>query len=579
MRKTKIICTLGPATDDENVLRELVRSGMNLARFNFSHGTHEEHFKRLQLLRRIVAEEGATVATLLDTKGPEIRTGQFPEGKVELKMGEKIVIRHDDVPGNAHEFSVSYKDMHKDVKVGSPILIDDGSVELLVDSISPEGDISCTIQNGGFVSDYKSINLPDSFVNLPALTERDVSDLKFAVDNDMDFIAASFVRRPSDVAEIRQTLERFGNRDIRIIAKIENREGVDKFEEILHVSDAIMVARGDLGVEIPAYEVPRVQKNMIRLCYRFGIPAITATQMLDSMIRNPRPTRAEVSDVANAIMDGTSAIMLSGETASGKYPVEALKMMSRIAEETERNYDYWDFFRHAGEKVRPTVGNAISHSCCTTAMDLQAKAIVAMSISGRTARLISRFRPGCPIIATAASEKVSRQLQLSWGVIPYHVKPVNTTDAIFQKGVDIAVNSGLVKTGDVVVITCGTPVGMSGTTNTLKVQNIGNVLCQGKGIGKGIISKEVLNTSEKDFSMSNIPRDKYIVVAKNTNNDLMPLLRQAAGIVVENPDPNGHAITVAEALNIPVIYDCSNATSILRSGLIVSMNVKSGLIG
>lgn len=582
IRKTKIICTLGPATDQEGVLRNLIREGMDLARLNFSHGSHEEHLGRLKQVRQIAKEEGRTVATLLDTKGPEIRTQTFANPPVMLKEGETLVIRHKDVLGTEKAFSVTYKQFHEDLQEGARILIDDGLVELRVTRIDQAtGDIHCQVFNGGLVSNHKSINVPDGNIHLPALTARDIEDLRFAVENDMDFVAASFIRKPEDVVEIRRQLELLGNRDIRIIAKIENREGIDNFEQILQVSDAIMVARGDLGVEIPAYEVPLRQKQMIQQCYRFGKPAITATQMLDSMIRNPRPTRAEVSDVANAILDGTSAIMLSGETAAGKYPVEAFKMMQEIAVETEKNYDYWDFFRHADGEIDRSVGHAISHAACTTAMDLNVKAIVAMSISGRTARMISRFRPGCPILATAASEKVTRQLAISWGVVPFHVDPVLDTDGIFEKGIEVAIESGLVEPGDVVVITCGTPVGTSGTTNTLKVQTIGSVLCQGTPLGQGTISKEAVNlttlTEEKRKRILG-RQDKFILVAQSTDNDQLDLLRKAAGIIVEDADPNGHTVTVAKALQIPIIYDCSNATAILQSGNLVSMDLKTGLV-
>lgn len=416
-RKTKIICTLGPAVDSDEMIRKLMQNGMNVARINMSHGTHEEQSVRIERVKRIREELGLPVALLLDTKGPEIRTGTFADGKTYLAEGSEVTICQEDIEGTSAKFSCTYKQLAEDVSVGSKILLDDGLIELTVKNIC-NGDVICEVVNGGEISNRKSINVPNTKICLPALTDKDKSDLLFAVENEFDFIAASFVRRARDVQEIRQVLDHAGDHGINIISKIENKEGIDNFDEILKVSDGLMVARGDLGVEIPAAEVPAIQKESIQKCHQSGKISITATQMLDSMIRNPRPTRAEVSDVANAIYDGTSAVMLSGETAAGKYPIEALTMMANIAIKTEESINYWGRYEKTKIPMVATIGNAISHASCTTAMDIKAKAIVSLSHGGKTARLLSRFRPACPIISTTVSPRVQRQLNLSWGVMP-----------------------------------------------------------------------------------------------------------------------------------------------------------------
>jgi pyruvate kinase len=472
MRRTKIVCTLGPAVDDEALLRELVLRGMNVARFNFSHGTHEEHRRRVEILKKVRVELGLPMPLLLDTKGPAIRTGLFQGGTADLVEGSEFRIVHDDVLGDATRCAISYKDLYLDVSPGSRILIADGLVELDVVGTKDQ-DVVCRVRNGGTIGDQKSVNLPDIGIRLPSLTEKDIDDIRFGVDNGFDFIAASFVRKASDILEIRGILDRFGAPDIAIIAKIENREGLRNFDEILEVADGIMVARGDLGVEIPIEQVPIVQKTLIEKCYRFGKPVITATQMLDSMIRNPRPTRAEVSDVANAVLDGTSALMLSGETAAGKYPLESLSMMVGIADQAEASIDYWKRFTSMSYEILPSVTNAISHATCTTAIDLKARAILTVTHSGRTARMISRFRPACPIIATTVFSRSYRQLSLSWGVLPFLVELVDTTEKMFDLALVKAQESGLVDIGDTVVITGGSPAGMSGTTNILKVATVG----------------------------------------------------------------------------------------------------------
>ena len=470
MRKTKIICTLGPATDDPDVLRALIRGGMNAARFNFSHGTHAEQLERLNRFTGIRDELGAAVATVLDTKGPEIRVRSFA-APVDLAAGSEFVLTTDDVTGDEHRVSVTYRDLPGELEPGQQILIDDGLIGLTVREIRG-ADIVCTVVNGGHLSSNKSINIPGVHIHLPALTEQDIDDIRFGVENDFDFIAASFIRTAEDVKAIREVLHSFGGENVRIISKIENQEGVDNLDEIIAVSDGIMVARGDLGVEIPAARVPILQKRMIRSGIAAGKLVITATQMLDSMIRNPRATRAEVSDVSNAVFDGTSCVMLSGETAAGKYPVEAFTAMDNIVREAEESVHYWKRFEKNHVRTQGSVNDAITHSCCLTAMDLGATAIMTTTNSGHTARMIARFRPACPIAALTMREKVRRQLSLSWGVVPYLTGEVTSTDRIFSLCTEVARKEGLVKSGDVVVITAGVPLGKSVETNLMKAEVI-----------------------------------------------------------------------------------------------------------
>ena len=469
MRKTKIVCTLGPASNEETIIEQLILAGMDAARFNFSHGTHETHLAQLTRFKHVRDSLGRPVATILDTKGPEIRIRTFGCGTITLKEGQTFVLSTEEVEGTQERVSVTYENLHKELQPGCHILIDDGLIELEVMSIQGR-ELNCTVLSGGELSSNKSINIPGVSIALPALTEKDKEDLRFGVENDFDFIAASFVRRASDVEEIRKVLAEYGGNDIGIIAKIENREGVDNLDAIIEAADGIMVARGDLGVEIPAHEVPVLQKRMIKAAVRAGKHVITATQMLDSMIRNPRPTRAEVSDVANAVFDGTSCVMLSGETASGKYPVEALETMVDIAMAAEGAIDYWKRFRNTTFDHTTSITDAISHTSCLTAMDLEASAIITPTQSGYTARMISRFRPGCVVAALTTEERVRRQLAISWGVMPYLTGNVDSTDRLFSMCVDSARKEGVVEPGDTVVITAGVPIGKSGSTNLIKAQ-------------------------------------------------------------------------------------------------------------
>lgn len=469
MRKTKIICTLGPSTDQEEILEQLINEGMNGARFNFSHGTHEEQGKRMALLRRMREKCHKPIAMILDTKGPEIRIKNFKEGKIKLEKGQTFTLTGRDVEGDTSIVSITYEKLCDDVAVGTHILIDDGLIELIVTQIQ-DTDITCQVQNSGFISNHKGVNVPDIHLSLPYMSKKDEEDILFGIQEGVDFIAASFIRTAKDVLQVRTLLDENGGKDINIIAKIENSEGIEHIDEIIEAADGIMIARGDMGVELPEEEVPVIQKMIIKKVYQAGKQVITATQMLDSMIKNPRPTRAETADVANAIYDGTSVIMLSGETASGDYPVEALKMMVRIADYTERDIDYRKRFFHHDRKANPDITDAISHATCTTAHDINAKAIVTVTKSGKSARMVSRYRPATDIIGCAITDKVSRQLNMSWGVTPVLLEEKKDVFELFGHAIETCKQEQLVKAGDIVVFTSGVPIGISGTTNMIKVE-------------------------------------------------------------------------------------------------------------
>lgn len=578
-RKTKIICTIGPASDDPEILRDLVRAGMNVARLNFSHGDHAEQKARVDRIKAIRAELGVPLALMMDTKGPEVRTGIFAGGRVTLERGQEVRIVHEDITGTAEQFSVTYKDLPQDVQVGSRLLINDGLITLEVVRI--EGlDVVCRVINGGEIANHKSMNLPDINLQLPALTGKDLDDLRFAVDNQFDWIAASFVRRPTDIMEMRRVLASYGDKEIKICAKIENREGVNNFEQILKVADGVMVARGDLGVEIPAEEVPVLQKHMIKTAYEAGLPSITATEMLDSMIRNTRPTRAEVSDVANAIFDGTSCIMLSGETAMGQYPVESVKMMDRIARYTEARIPYWENFRSMAYQATNLTG-AISHAACTTAMDIGAKAIITVTHSGNTARSLSRFRANVPIIAATVTERTKNQLAVSWGVTPVVIPVIQDTDELFNTAMDAALATEIVQDGDMVVVTGGTPAGMSGTTNTLRVETLGPTITQGQawsGNSLKQISGDAAILDQHEMSTSMHEARSYVLVAAATSNEDLPLIREARALVIEDPDPESHAVTCAKLLQIPIIYGATNATKLIHDGQMLYLDLQEGTV-
>lgn len=471
MRKTKIVCTLGPATDNDEILMELMKNGMDVARFNFSHGTHEDHKRRFDKIKQFREKLGLPIATMLDTKGPEVRVKDFEGGKVFLENGTKFVLTTRELMGTASEASVTYKGLPKDVSVGTRILIDDGLIELKVLHVT-DTDVECEVICGGYVSNHKGVNIPNVDLSMPYLNDVDRSDILFGIEQGFDFIAASFVRCADDVLQIKKLLEENNCHSINIISKIENTQGVNNIDEIIQVSDGIMVARGDMGVEIPNEDVPVMQKMIIKKVYNAGKQVITATQMLDSMIKNPRPTRAETADVANAIYDGTSAIMLSGETAAGKYPVESVQTMNRIAIRTEEDIDYVKRFMALHRKSDIDVTEAISHATCTTAHDLKAKVIITVSKSGKTARMVSKYRPDCDIIACTVEESVSRQLNLSWGVTPILIKEEKDTFELFDHAVEKVKELGYLSEGDLTVVTAGVPLGISGTTNMLKVHSV-----------------------------------------------------------------------------------------------------------
>lgn len=587
-RKTKIICTLGPATDKGDVLRQLIAEGMNVARFNFSHGSYEEQKARLDKLVALREELGRPVAALLDTKGPEIRLCDFKEGKVELKAGQIFTLTTEEIEGDVNRVSITYKNLPNDVKPGNRILIDDGLIGMEVVSITPvEGakedadgnrlmDINCRVLNTGFASNKKGVNVPNVELTMPYISEKDYNDIVFGIENDYDYIAASFVRTADDVLAIRQILKEKGGIDIKIIAKIENMQGVQNIDDIIRVSDGVMVARGDMGVEIPLEDVPVMQKKIIKKCYESGKIVVTATQMLDSMMKNPRPTRAESTDVANAIYDGTSAIMLSGETAAGAYPVEALQTMVRIAMRTEQDINYWYRFHARHTQVDPDMTSAISHATCTMSEDLNAAAIITVTKSGRTARMVSKYRPATPIVCGCLTPKVYRQMGLCWGIHPLLLEEKNNADDLFDYAVDATEKAGYISKGDVVILTAGVPLGVSGTTNLIKVQVAGHILVRGRGVNKKKVSGNLCVCHDasdlKPFKAGDI------IVAKDTNNDMMEQIRQASGLIVEAEDMNCHAAIVGLSLDIPVLIRAEHALEFLKSSAYVELDAEHGVV-
>ncbi|HZG76431.1 MAG TPA: pyruvate kinase [Paenibacillus sp.] len=576
MRKTKIVCTIGPASESPENLRKLVLAGMNVARLNFSHGDFEEHGGRITNIKKVREELGKTVSILLDTKGPEIRLGKLKEEPIELVQGETITLTTEEILGDKNRVPVTYNQLPQDVHVGSTILIDDGLIGLRVEEIK-DTDIVCRIVNNGPIKSKKGVNVPGVRINLPGITEKDAADIRFGIQQGIDFIAASFVRKASDVLEIRKILEEHNAQHIQIISKIENQEGVDNLAEILEVSDGLMVARGDLGVEIPAEEVPLVQKRMIEMCNRAGKPVITATQMLDSMQRMPRPTRAEASDVANAIFDGTDATMLSGETAAGKYPVESVQTMARIAERAESALEYREIFLRQANAQQTSVTEAISQAVANSALDLDAKAIITPTETGYTARMVSKYRPKAPIIAVTPDESVMRRLNLVFGVFPVKGEEAGNTDELFEMSVNAAQRSGLVHHGDLVVITAGVPVGRSGATNLIKIHQIGQMVAKGQGIGTQSASgKVVVARSAREALEKTQPGD--ILVTISTDKDYVPAFEKAAAVITESGGITSHAAVVALSLGKPVIVGVNDATSLLQEGAEVSVYAELGVI-
>ncbi|MCM8710143.1 pyruvate kinase [Clostridium sp. SYSU_GA19001] len=577
MRKTKIICTVGPASENEEILSKLIEAGMNASRHNFSHGDHEEHGRRINLVKALRKKYNKPIAIILDTKGPEIRTGKFEGGSVELREGEPFtVVCGEDILGNNTICSVTYADLYKDVKIGDSILIADGLVGLEVKGI--EGNrIFCTVKNSGSLGNNKNVNVPGVVTTLPAVTEKDIKDLKFGIEVGVDIIAASFIRKASDVLAIRKVLQENGGGDILIFSKIENHEGVANIDEIIKFSDGIMVARGDLGVEIPTEDVPVVQKMIIEKCNEAGKPVITATQMLDSMIKNPRPTRAEASDVANAIFDGTDAIMLSGETANGKYPVETVITMSKIAERAEKALNYEEKLKKRRRNHIPNVPNAISLATCNTAMDLNASAIITATQSGHTAKIVSNYRPECPIIAVTPYWNVARKLALNWGVFPIIADKMESTDELIEKSVVIAQNTGYVKNGDLVVIAAGIPVDYVGTTNMMKVHVVGDILVQGKSSGSVHGYGTVNVVSSFSEAQENV-QEGDILVVKHLTGEYLNLLDRVSGIITEQAEVSSDITIKCIAQEIPLIYNAAGATDILKTGSFITLDIRRGVV-
>ena len=580
MRKTKIICTLGPSTDKEGVLRELVASGMNVARFNFSHGSYEEHKGRLDMLKAVRAELNKPVAALLDTKGPEIRLKEFKNGVEMLEAGQTFTLTTREVEGTKEICSITYKDLPQDVHEGGTIMLDDGLIKLAIKSVT-DTDIVCEVLNSGKIKTKKGVNVPGVHLSMPYLSQRDRDDIIFGVQQGFDFIAASFVRTAQDVYDIRNLLNEYDSH-IRIIAKIENREGVNNIDSILSAADAVMVARGDLGVEIDFTELPGIQKSVIDRSFSFGKPIVTATQMLDSMMVNPRPTRAEISDVANAIYDGTSAIMLSGETAAGAYPVEALKTMSAIAERTEtENHARVEYLTEA-TNGKISVSDATAHAACLTAKDVNAAAIVTVSESGTTARLLSKYRPQQPIIACVMKEQVQRQLSLSWGITSLMMPLAHSTDELIEMSTALAKENGFLHNGELAVVTAGVPVGISGTTNMIKIHMVGN--CLATGVGVGPENAEVSNATGKACVCRTLDevRAKFkpgmVLVVPSTSNEMLNYVRDAAALVVEEPGLNSHAAIVGKALLKPTVVGAVGATSHIRDGLMIAVDCAHGSV-
>lgn len=576
IRKTKIVCTLGPATDDPEVLKQLILSGMDVARFNFSHQNQTIHRERINQLKKMREELKRPIATILDTKGPEVRLGSFVGNKVEIKSGQRYILTTKKCEGDDKKSFISFPGLVNDVSIGTKILVDDGLIELVVAEIKGT-EIICDVINGGFLSNNKGVNIPGVKLSMPYLSEQDISDIKFGIEMGFDFIAASFVTSADDLIQIRQVLDEEHCHHIKLVAKIENAEGVDNIDDILRVTDGIMIARGDLGVEIPFERIPVIQKKLIKKAYNAGKQVITATQMLDSMMKNPRPTRAEANDVASAIYDGTSAIMLSGETAAGDYPIETIKAMASIARTTEHDIDYLRRFRLRDIDELPNVTNAISHATVTTAHDLNARAIITVTKTGQTARLISKYRPSYPIISCTTEPTILRQMNMSWGVTPLLIDEKESTDELFDAAVEAAEANNLVDNGDLVVITAGVPLGVSGTTNMMKVHVIGDVLVSGIGITNTTACGNLCVCDNEEEAIERF-KEGDILVVPQTSNNLLSIMRKSSGIVTEQDGLNSHAAIVGLALDIPVIVGAKNATKILKCGATVTIDAIQGIV-
>lgn len=576
MRRSKIVCTIGPATDEVAMIKKLLLAGMNVARLNFSHGTHEEHGRRAAAVRQAAAEVGMNVAIMLDTKGPEIRLGYFKEEPVSLEQDALVTLTTEQIKGTRERIPVTYPGLPGDVKEGDAILIADGLIELKVLSTTST-EILCRVVNGGKLTSQKGINLPGVVVNLPAVTEKDVQDITFGVEQGFDFIAASFIRKASDVLAIRQVLEEAGA-NLDIISKIESRQAVNNLDDIIQVSDGIMVARGDLGVEIPVEEVPLVQKDIIERCNLLGKPVVTATQMLDSMIHNPRPTRAEASDVANAIFDGTDALMLSGETAAGIYPLESVQTMARIAERAEAALHYEDLLAQKRSAIpQRTVTDAISYATCSSAQDLGAAAIITTTESGHTAKMVAKYRPQAPVIAVTPHTGVMRKLALTWGIKPLLVVPKEGTDAMMAAAVEVSLRAGLIQGGDLVVFTAGVPAGVQGATNLLRIHTVADILARGVGIGREAVTGLVRVATSSREALDKV-RQGDVLVTIATDSDYIPAIKMAGAVITEVGGLTSHAAVVCLEFDIPVVVNVEAATAILPDGELVTIDGRRGLI-
>ena len=573
LKKTKIVCTLGPSSNTPEIIEKMIKAGMNVARFNFSHGSHEEHKQRIDMVRAASQKLGIPVALLLDTKGPEIRLGKFKNGSIMMEAGKDFTLTARDVEGDETIASMNYKELPQDVKAGDHILLSDGLVNLEVVSVEGE-DIHTKILNSGKMSDRKRVAVPGIAINLPAVSETDAADIEFGCRMNMDWIAASFIQRGKDVLTIRKILEKHDSH-MKIISKIECQAAVNNIDDIIKMSDGIMVARGDLGVEVPAEEVPMLQKVLIHKCQAAGKPVITATQMLESMCNNPRPTRAETSDVANAILDGTDAIMLSGETAGGLYPVEAVETMARVATFTESNFTPKSYEDVDAESTTTT--ESIGKAVVKIAKDLHAAAIIASTERGGTAQMISKFRPACPIVAVSPHEAIVRRLQLNWGVQAVTGKEANDTDAVVDNAIFAALDNDLIKAGDLVVLTAGVPVAKAGSTNMIRVQVVGDVLLRGTGIGRNSAIGKVCVAQSKEDLEKNFS-DGCILVLRSARADFVDYMKRASAIVSEEVGLTSESAIVAITLGIPTVVGAAHAVDTLENGEIVTVDASRGTI-
>lgn len=574
MRKTKIIATIGPASEQVDTIKKMIESGMNVARLNFSHGNYEEHRRRIQNLRQAADETRGLLAIMLDTKGPEIRTGRLADGVAKLETGQQFILTNRAVPGNNQEVQVSYTALSQEVKPGTTILLSDGLISLKVEETTST-DIVCRVMNGGKLGERKGINVPGVRINMPFMNDKDREDILFGIEMQVDFIAASFVRTAEDVLEIRRIMEQEGA-DIDIIAKIESQEGVNNLDNIIQVVDGVMVARGDLGVEIPAEEVPLVQKLVVDKCTSAGKTVIIATQMLDSMINNPRPTRAEVSDVANAIFDGADAIMLSGETAAGKYPVEVVETMARIASRSEQALPYADILRRKRTRENLTVTDAISYATCATATNLGASAIITATHTGYTARMVAKYRPQASIVAATPNRSILQKMALVWGVHPVLIQETSGTDELFEESIRASLACGYIENGDLVILTAGVPTGHSGATNLMKVHIVGEILVQGMGIGSDV-AKGPVRIIDFAGDVSQIqPGD--IVVTHSAESSLAPYLSHIGALIAEEGGLTSNAAIMGLNARIPVIVGAKDAVSILKNGMLVTVDTPRGRV-